>query len=259
MSLAGTPFDLSGSTAIVTGAGSGIGRATAQLLAQRGAQVALLDLDLEAAELAAQESRAAGGTASAFRVDLADGASIESALARVLELYDSVDILVGSAGILGGSHGVLDVDEQTVVDVWNINVRAYFVLSRLVVQQMVDRQLAGRVVFLSSSSAFRALRSAPHYSTTKAAIVQLGRSLAAEVGPHGVRVNVVSPGPTNTPMNPGGRAALDELVQTPGPLQNLMGRAAEPEEVAEVIAFLCSSASSSLTGQVIHTSRGTVV
>jgi 3-oxoacyl-[acyl-carrier protein] reductase len=252
-------YDLSGSTAIVTGAASGIGQASARLLAQRGARVALLDLNVDAAEQVARELTDAGGTATAFAVDLGDSASIESAVALVLDLYGRVDILVGSGGILGGPFGVLDVDDQTIFDLWNVNVRGYFVLSRLVVQHMVDHHVEGRVVFLSSSSAFRALKSSPHYSTTKAAIVQLGRSLAGEVGTHGIRVNVVSPGPTNTPMNPGGRASLDELMQTPGPLQNLMGRAAEPEEVAEVVAFLCSPASSTITGQVIHTSRGAVV
>lgn len=251
-------YRLDGRVAFVTGGASGIGFATAAVLGRQGAATALLDIDVEGAEKQAARLREAGHESVGVGVDLADRHDIPRAFGDALAALGGLDVLVCSAGVIGGPYGVLDVPEETVETAHRVNVHSAFVLSRLAGEYMIRQRVPGRVVYLSSSSAFRAELSYPAYSTTKAALGQLARSFAAEVGPYGITVNAVAPGPTNTPMNEGGKEALDERVRS-GPLKNLVGHAAEPEDVAEVVAFLCLPASRTVTGQVIQASYGAVV
>lgn len=251
-------YGLAGRVAFVTGGASGIGFASAAALCRHGAAVALLDIDAAGAERRAAVLRAAGHRAAAVPVDLTDSDDIRRAFAAALAELGGLHILVCSAGVVGGAFGVLDVPEEVVEATHRLNVHANFVLSRLAGEHMIRHGVAGRVVYLSSSSAFRAELSYPQYSTTKAAIGQLTRSFAAEVGAHGITVNAVAPGPTRTPMNTADPDALDAQVRA-GPLRNLVGHAAEPQDIAEVVTFLCLPASRAVTGQVVHASFGAIV
>jgi NAD(P)-dependent dehydrogenase (short-subunit alcohol dehydrogenase family) len=129
-----------------------------------------------------------------------------------------------------------------------------------VARHMIDRGGGGRIVNLSSSSAFRARNSPMAYATSKAALVQLTRSAAAELGRYDINVNAIAPGITATGMTKGfGDAAALERVASAGPLENLFHRVSQPEDVAAAVLFLCIPASRQITGQTIHTSAGAVV
>jgi NAD(P)-dependent dehydrogenase (short-subunit alcohol dehydrogenase family) len=251
---------LEGKVAVVTGGGSGIGEATVDRLARAGARVAVVDRDARGAARVADEARATGTDAKAFAVDLADRAAIEPLVAAVLADFGRIDILVNSAGISAAPHSSLDFSDDAFDAVMHINVRAPFFLTRAVGNHMVQRGGGGRIVNLSSSAAFRPTPSPAVYAASKAAICGLTRAAAADLGLHDVNVNAVAPGMTKTPMTAGlGDDDVYQAIVSSGPLENLLHRASEAEDVAEVIVFLCLPESRQMTGQVLHTSAGNVV
>ena len=251
---------LTGQVAVVTGGASGIGRATVFALAAEGARVAIVDRDADGANAVASDINAAGGTATAFVVDLADPSAIAAMVDAVLAEFGRVDILVNSAGVSGAPHSSVDFTDEKYELVMAINLRAPFLLTRAIGQHMISRGGGGKIVNLSSSSAFRATFAPAIYAATKAGINGLTRSAAADLGPHDVNVNAVAPGVTDTPMN-AGFGGVDKLAMAAasGPLANLLERHSEAEDVANVVVFLCRPESRQITGQVIHTSAGLVV
>jgi NAD(P)-dependent dehydrogenase (short-subunit alcohol dehydrogenase family) len=256
----GSDGPLQGQVALVTGAASGIGRATALALASAGAAVAVLDMDADAAAATVAEVEARGSAGLAVGIDLSDAAAIEPAVASVLDALGRIDVLVNCAGISAAPHTALDFTDEQFERVVAVNLRAPFLLTRAVGGHMVERGGGGRIVNLSSSAAFRATAAPAIYAATKAGINGLTRSAAADLAPHGVLVNAVAPGMTKTPMTSaiGDDAAYDRVVSG-GPLENLTHRAAEAEDVANVVLFLCLPESRQITAQVIHTSAGLVV
>jgi NAD(P)-dependent dehydrogenase (short-subunit alcohol dehydrogenase family) len=246
--------------AIVTGGGSGIGRATVQALADAGAHVAVVDRDAAGADAAVAQVGAAGGEAAAFVVDLAEADAITPMVDEVLARFGRIDILVNAAGVTGGRHNAIEFDDEQFDLVMRVNVRAPFLLTRAVGQHMVARGGGGRIVNLSSSGAFRAMSAPALYAASKSAINGLTRAAAADLGRHGVNVNSVAPGMTKTPMTAsiGDDDAYERIVSS-GPLENLLHRPSEPHDVAGVIVFLCLPESRQITGQVVHTSAGLVV
>jgi len=247
---------LDGQVALVTGAASGIGRATAVALAAGGAAIAVLDCDGPAAVGTARALEDAGGRACAVVADLLDLASLPRHVDAVQEQLGAIDILVNCAHFAEPTTSLFDVDMELWDRAFAVNVTAAFTLIRLVAPSMVERG-KGRIVNVTSSSAFRARFSKFAYGASKAALVQLTRSVAAELGPLGINVNAVAPGLTRTPSI----AELgdpDERMRS-GPLANLFERLSEPEDVADVIVFLCSPASRQITAQTVHVSAGAVV
>lgn len=251
---------LQGQVALVTGGASGIGRATVLELASAGADIAVVDRHSDGAEVAAKEAKRTGADARVFVLDLGDSTRIQAAVIDILGTFGRIDILVNSAGINGGRHSALEFSDEGFDLVMGVNVKAPFVLTREVGRHMVERGGGGRIVNLSSSAAFRATSSPAVYAASKAAINGLTRTSAADLAPYGVNVNAVAPGMTKTPMTAGiGDDEAYQRIVSSGPLENLLHRAAEAEDVARVVLFLCLPESRQITGQVLHTSAGLVV
>jgi NAD(P)-dependent dehydrogenase (short-subunit alcohol dehydrogenase family) len=252
---------LDGRVALVTGAGAGIGKATALGLLDRGAHVVALDVDGDRLEGLASEN---GERLTAVRFDLAECGAIPALVARLLSEHRRIDALINVAGIPGRislASPVLDYDDGDWDRVFAVNLKAPFLLTKYVGRHMVERGGGGRIVFVSSSSAFRARHlSNAAYPCAKAGLSALARAAAGELGAHDVNVNTVAPGLTATSIFEDGRTA-DDLARAAveGPMANLLRRPSSPEDVAAVIVFLCLPASRQITGQTIHTSAGAIV
>lgn len=246
-------MELAGKVALVTGGSSGIGRAVVEGLLAAGASVAVLD------RRAMESAEAQDGRFKALQCDLQCDDQIEGAFASVVNAFGRCDILVNSAGVNIGGHSILEADTSEWDVAFSVNLYAPMLLTKHFAAHVVSRGGGGRIVNVSSSSAFRAGNSSLPYACSKAALGHLTRAVAAELGHYDVNVNAVAPGPTATDMiaSFGDASKLDKLVSK-GPLENFFHRISEPEDVARVIVFLCLPASRQITGQVIHTSAGAV-
>jgi 2-hydroxycyclohexanecarboxyl-CoA dehydrogenase len=238
--------------AVVTGGGSGIGRATCVQLAREGAAVAVWDLDALAANETVSLIHTEGGQAEAFIGDAADRGSIETILADIRSRLGRILILVNNAGI-SQFKSFLDVSEQDFDRVFHINVKGPFVLTQLVAPDMLAAKW-GRIIFISSSSAQTGTKIQPHYSASKGAIISLTRSLAETFAADGITVNNVPPGFIDTPMLRGVDLDVDAVAQL-----SPMKRAGKPEELAAAVCFLASEAAGYITGQTLGVNGGRVV
>jgi NAD(P)-dependent dehydrogenase (short-subunit alcohol dehydrogenase family) len=252
--------ELAGKPALVTGAASGICRATVAALLGAGASVAALDRDEAGLKAVVDQGRKAGGNAVALTIDLADLKAIPAAVNQVIQQLGHIDILVNGAGVTGKFQSLIEIEEENFDFVHTVNLRAPLLLMKYVAKHMIERGGGGRIVNISSSSAFRARNSPVAYASSKAALVQLTRSAAAELGRYDINVNAIAPGITATGMTRAlGNAEALERVASSGPLENLFHRVSQPEDVAAAILFLCLPSSKQITGQTIHTSAGAVV
>ena len=245
--------------ALVTGAGSGIGRAGAALMAREGAHVVILDRDGKAGADAAASIRAEGLGAEAHAVDVTDDAALSSLVSELLGRLGRIDILHNHAG--AQVPGDLEsVDPNGFDRSWALNVRAHFMAARLVVPAM---KAAGKGVILNTSSSSGVLydREMIAYTTTKHAVIAMTRQMAGDYARFGIRVNALCPGWVDTPFNDpfigqmGGRDAIDAYVSEKVPL----GRWGTLEEMAESILFLVSDRSSYMTGQILVVDGGETV
>jgi NAD(P)-dependent dehydrogenase (short-subunit alcohol dehydrogenase family) len=251
---------LAGRVALVTGAGSGIGRAVSQVLAGLGASVAALDVDPVGAEATVAGLVGTGATAVPLVVDLGRPDDVAGVVDDVRTRLGPPTILVNNAGMVLGQR-LLDTDLAAWNLTLNVNLTAAFILTRAAGLGMIEHGAGGNIVNISSSSAFRAMQTSGVYAVSKAGLGSLTRAAAWELGPHGINVNAVAPGVTRTGITVrgiGGDQALDQAVSA-GPLENLLHRVSEPEDIANVVAFLCLPSSRQITGQVVQVSAGAVV
>jgi 3-oxoacyl-[acyl-carrier protein] reductase len=251
------PGLLNNHIAVVTGAGSGIGRAIAIGYAREGAQVTLLDIDAKAADEAAQEIRDAGGQAESFGLDVTRREDCIAVAKRVAEQVGPVSILVNNAGI-ARRNGMLGAAEAVIKD-WEdiiaINLTGVFNVTHAFLAPL--RANKGRIVNIGSIQSFMHLRtpSSPAYTASKHGVLGLTKALAAELGKDGVRVNAIGPGFIETPLNEKTRAGNPELVKifldhTP------LGRTGKPADIVGPAVFLASDLSAFVTGTIVMADGG---
>ncbi len=247
---------LDGRVAFVTGAGRGIGAATALRLAEDGARVVLADIDPEGCQQVAAEIEQAGSQALAITCNVADREAVEAAVAQGVERFGRLDILVNNAGVLRDNllFKMSDDDWETVM---NVHLKGAFLCSRAAQAHMVQQKY-GRIISLSSVSAL-GNRGQANYSTAKAGLQGLTRTLAIELGPFGVTANAVAPGFIDTEMT---RATARRQGHDPQQVIEMASksipvrRVGQPRDVANVICFLASEESSYVTGQIIYVAGG---
>ncbi len=242
---------LEGRVAVVTGAGSGIGLAGAELMAREGARLVIADRDEAAGEETAARIAAAGGTALAVTTDVGDDDALRRLIDRAIQAFGRIDVLHSHAG--AQVEGNLEQVEPDGMDLsWRLNVRAHFQLARLVMPHM-RRQGGGSIIVTSSNSGIFYDKEMIAYATSKHAAVAMVKQIAIDYGKYNVRVNALCPGWVDTPFNDaftrqmGGREALLAYVKEKIP----MGRFASPEEIAEAILFLASDRSAFMTGHAL--------
>jgi len=247
---------LSGRVALVTGAGRGIGAATAKRLAEDGARLILADLDVEGCERGAAEINTLGSEAVAVRCDVSSEADAQQAVDAAIKAFGQLDILVNNAGILRDNL-LFKMSEDDWDKVLDVHLKGAFLCSRAAQKPMVERKY-GRIVNLSSTSAL-GNRGQVNYSAAKAGMQGLTRTLAIELGPFGITANAVAPGFIDTDMT---RATAQRMGVTPEQFQQAAiphippRRVGQPSEVASVVAFLVSDDASYVSGQVIYIAGG---
>ena len=230
---------------VVTGGGSGIGRATARRFGEDGDFIVVADVDTESAEAVAEEIAAAGGDATPIAVDVAEDSSVSALAGAVEDRYGGADVLVTSAGVLQNVSSVRDMDMDEHDRVWAVNYRGVYLCCRDFGRRMAERG-RGCIVNISSTSA-TAVFPLPAYAPAKAAIGHLTALLASDLGPRGVRVNAVAPGYVLSEQM---QARIDAGYRDKGAMerQSALGRMILPGEVADGIHFLCSDAARAITG-----------
>src|SRR5947209_2030456 len=243
--------------AVVTGAGSGIGRAIAAGYAREGAQVALLDINEKAAAEAAQQIRDAGGQAESFALDVTKRADCVAIAKRIAEQVGQVTILVNNAGIArrNGMLGAADAVIKDWEDIIALNLTGVFNVTHAFLPPL--RAAKGRIVNIGSIQSFVHLRtpSSPAYTASKHGVLGFTKALAAELGKDGVRVNAIGPGFIETPLNEKVRASNPELAKTfidHTPL----GRAGKPEDIVGPAIFLASDLSAYVSGSIVMVDGG---
>jgi 3-oxoacyl-[acyl-carrier protein] reductase len=239
--------------ALVTGAGSGIGRAIAEKLAKDGEQVAVNDLNSETADEVVIRIKESGGRAAAAPGDVSDAEAVEQIMTAVRETYGSPEILVNNAGFLQQKRFV-DLTVEDFDRMIAVHLRGTFLCTRAVLPEMLSRG-SGIVVNVASQLGQIGGIELCHYSAAKAGIIGLTKSLAREVSAQGVRVNAVAPGPINTELILG----LSEVWQRAKAAELPLGRFGEPAEVAETVAFLVSDGATLYVGQTLGPNSGDVM
>lgn len=248
--------DFEGQVALVTGGGSGIGRASAVLFASRGASVVVADLDEGGGAATVEQIDAAGGTARFVRTDVADPAQVEAMVAFATEHFGRLDVALNNAG-LPSTYAALA--EQTLAD-WDrtiaVNLTSVFLSLQAEIPVMLETG-GGAIVNTSSAAGLMGFAHLPAYVASKHGVIGLTKSVALEFARQGVRVNAVCPGTIRTQMLEGFTGGNEEALQGMGRMQPI-GRLGTPDEVAEAIVWLCSGAASFVTGHAMAVDGGTL-
>jgi 3-oxoacyl-[acyl-carrier protein] reductase len=245
--------DLSGRTALVTGAAQGLGRCIAQTLAAAGAKVACIDINAESLADTVAGIRAADGTAEPLACDVTQSDRVGEVVDQVVAMWGKLDILVNNAGITRDNVLIRMKDEQWDL-VLNINLRGTFLFTRAVARPMMKAR-GGRIINVASVSGLMGNPGQVNYSASKAGVIGLTRTVACELASRNITVNAVAPGFIATEMTAKLGEELLQQVRKEIPL----GRLGEPQDVADAVLFLASDAASFITGHILTIDGGLTV
>ena len=246
-------MDNSGRSVIVTGAAQGIGLACARRFANDGAKVVIADIQSEKGEAAARSLRDAGGETTFVSCDVGDRAQVEALVAKTVEAYGGLDVMISNAAVLHPA-GLLDLEEEDFDRVVRVNLKGFFLTGKAAAVQMVAQGRGGVIINMSSIQAYVTNANLLAYAVCKGGVKQLTVAMALALAPEGIRVNAIGPGSIATDMvmqlisNEEARRTV--MSRTP------MGRLGEPEEIAAVAAFLASDEASYITGETVIADGG---
>ncbi|NMO01991.1 SDR family oxidoreductase [Gordonia sp. TBRC 11910] len=241
--------DFTGKVAMITGAGRGIGAATARVFADAGAAVAICDVLDDDAEETAAAIRRGGGAAISIHTDVSDGRSVQSAVAHVLEKYGRLDFAHNNAGTFSPAP-LADVSEEDFRKVIAVNLTGVFLCMKYQIPHLVET--SGAIVNTASVWSMAGAPNQSAYSASKHGVVGLTRTAAIDYGERGIRVNAVAPGPIATAMTASVPTEIMESVVS----RTTLSRYGQPDEIGKVVAWLCSSEASYLNGAVVPVDGG---
>ena len=245
-----------GKVALVTGAGSGIGRATALVFAREGAKVVVSDIVVAGGQETVQQIEAAGGEAIFVKADVSQAADVEALVTQTVETYGRLDCAFNNAGIEGGMKLTIDCTKEEFDRTIAVNLTGVWLCMKYEIQQMLS-QGSGAIVNTASAAGLVGFPSLPDYVASKHGVVGLTKTAALEYAKSGIRVNAVCPGVIQTPMVERGAQlspGFDELALSMEPV----GRFGQPSEVGEAVVWLCSDAASFVTGHPMAVDGGLV-
>jgi len=248
-------FDLSNKVAMVTGARRGMGRAHALALAGQGARVVITDIDLAACESVASEVRTAGGEAACFKLDVSNKADVNKVFDQVMAKYGRLDILVNNAGIYQPKP-FLEMTEEEWDRTVDINLKGEFLCAQRAAKEMLKNKW-GRIINIASIASGGVgvgIAGGAHYTSSKGGIIGMSETLAVELAPLGITVNVIGPGAIDTPMV--GAANLPKEAMDAMLAGVPMKRMGKPEEVSAAVVFLASDEASYITGATLYVDGG---
>jgi len=254
-------MDLNGKISIVTGGSSGIGRAISLKLSSLGSTVLVFDVNEKGGQETVEMIRSRGGRAEFYRVDVSSEADVERAAKQVSEKFGGLDILVNNAGIEPPSASILETTSENYDRVMNINLKGVWLMIKHFAPLMIKRK-GGSIVNIASVAGLKPLAGALPYSLSKAGVIMLTQLAALELGKYGIRVNAVAPGWVKTPMVERAARNLNMTYEQFEKLNSqriVLGRFADPSEIANVVAFLASEESSYMTGSTIVVDGGIVL
>lgn len=249
-------LSLEGKVAMITGAASGIGLATAKLLAKEGASVALLDVDETKGEKAEEEIRKLGGKAKFFRCDVASDSDCKETTEDVYRELGRIDILFNNAGVTRRKD-IVELSEKEWDLVLNVNLKAIYLLSRHVIPHMI-KDGGGSIINTGSGWGLKGGPKAAAYCAAKGGVVNLTRAMAIDHGSHGIRVNCVCPGDVDTPLLHDEAAQLgeDEAEFMKKAADRPLNRIGQPEDIAKAVLYFASDMSSWVTGSILVVDGG---
>lgn len=249
--------DMNGRVALITGASSGIGRATAQAFAAKGANVVVAARRHEELASLVAEIEDRGGRASAVRTDVSASEDVERMVAHAIETFGRLDYAVNNAGIEGRFAGITELADDDWDRVLDINLRGAFLCLKHEARAMLNAGNGGAIVNVGSVNSFLGFPSGSAYVASKHGLVGLTTSVSAELAPQGIRVNLVCPGIIDTPMHQRLRGLLGDEMYDSSVLPSVhLQRAGRPEEIAKSVVFLCSDDASYITGATLTPDGG---